>query len=233
VSPCVVIGDQQLAALDKKDGTIVWQALDDGLSPGSPILAEIGGSPQIIFMTGQRALGVNPRDGELLWSYPWSTRYDLNIATPIYADGKVFISSNYGTGGALLRVDAKGPAQLIWKSLAMQNHFSTSILWQGYLYGSSEHRLRCVEFDAGKVKWDKTGLGRCSMVVADGRLIVLGDHGQLALLEPTPSAYTEVSRCQVFDRQTLTWTVPVLADGRLFLRSENQLLALDLRGAEK
>jgi outer membrane protein assembly factor BamB len=219
---------KSLAALDKRDGAVVWQALDDGLSPSSPIWAEVGGAPQVIFFTGQRALGVNPDSGDLLWSYPWVTRYDLNIATPICAEGKVFISSNYGVGGAVIRV-LGGQPEKVWKGLTLQNHFSTSILYQGHLYGSSEQRLRCVDFETGKVKWDKTGLGRVSMVVADNRLIVLGDHGQLVLAGLSPTAYKEISRCQVFETKALTWTVPVVSDGRLFMRWENEMQALDLR----
>jgi outer membrane protein assembly factor BamB len=224
---------KSLAALDKHDGRIVWHALDDGLSPSSPIWAVVGGSPQVIFFTGQRVVGVRPQDGKLLWGYPWSTRYDLNIATPIYADGKVFISSNYGAGGALLRLTGTGEPEKVWKSLSMQNHFSTSVLWQGHLYGSSESRLRCVDVETGKVAWDKANLGRVSLVVADGRLIILGEHGQLILARLTPTAYREISRCQLFDAQTLTWTVPVLSDGRLFVRSQNGLVALDVRAAGK
>src|SRR5262249_39790568 len=88
---------KSIAALDKKDGSVVWQALDDPIGQSSPVWAEVGGSPQVIFFTGVGAVGVAPQDGKLLWRYPWKTQYDLNIATPIYADGKVFISSNYGT----------------------------------------------------------------------------------------------------------------------------------------
>ena len=153
----------------------------------------------------------------------------LNIATPIYTDGKVFISSNYGTGAALIRLTDREEPQTVWKSLAMQNHISTSVLYQGNLYGFSEDRLRCLDFQTGKARWDKSGLGKGSLTVADGQLIVLGQHGELVLVKPNPNEYTEVSRCQVFDKGTLTWTVPVVSDGRLFIRSENVLLALSLR----
>lgn len=218
-----------VAALDKKDGRVVWQALDDSLGQGSPIWAEVKGVPQVIFFTGKAAIGVAPQDGKLLWRYPWTTRFDLNIATPIYVDGKVFISSNYGTGGALFRLTDKEEPQTLWKSLAMQNHISTSVLYQGNLYGFSEQRLRCVDFETGKVRWDKSGLGRGTLLVADGQLIILGDHGDLVLAKANPEEYAEVSRCQVFDKGTLTWIVPVVSDGRLFIRSENTLLAFDLR----
>jgi outer membrane protein assembly factor BamB len=112
----------------------------------------------------------------------------------------------------------------------MQNHFATSVLYKGHLYGFSTDRLRCVDFRTGQIKWDQAGLGKGSLVIADGHLIVLGDHGQLILAKATPTRYSQVSRCQVFDRGTLTWTVPVVSGGRLFVRSENALVALDVSG---
>jgi len=224
---------RSIAALDKKDGSVVWQALDDPIGEGSPVWIESGGKPQVIFFTGAGAVGVAPKDGKPLWRYPWKTQYDLNIATPIYADGKVFISSNYGTGAAVFRLTDKEVPETVWKENTMQNHISTSVLYEGHLYGFSEQRLRCVDFETGKMKWDKTGLGKGSLVVADGHLIVLGDHGDVVLAKATPDKYTEVNRCQVFDKEKLTWTVPVLSDGRLFVRHENGMVALDLSGKAK
>jgi outer membrane protein assembly factor BamB len=220
-----------IAALDANDGRLLWQALDDPLAPSSPIWAVVVGVPQVIFFTGKGLAGVAPQDGKLLWSYPWQTRFDLNISTPIYSDGKVFISSNYGTGGALVRLTDKPEPVTVWKALSMQNHFSTSVLYEGCLYGFSERRFRCVDFETGKVKWDNTGLGRGSLIVADGHLIILGEHGQLVLARPDPQAYTEVSRCQVLPKEALSWTVPALSNCRLFARSENVLVAFDLRKA--
>jgi hypothetical protein len=86
-----------------------------------------------------------------------------------------------------------------------------------------------VDFQTGKMLWDKIGLGMGNVLVADGNLIVLGDHGELVLAKATPTAYTEVCRFQLFDRETLTWTVPVLSGGRLFVRHQNGMVALDLR----
>jgi outer membrane protein assembly factor BamB len=221
---------KSLAALDKKSGDIVWTALDDPPGQATPLWEDRNGAAEVIFFTGTGAVGVAPQDGKLLWRYPWKTRFDLNIATPIYADGTVFISSNYGTGAARFRPKDGTEPETIWKSRSMQNHFTSSVLYQGCLYGFSEYRLRCVDFQTGKINWDKSGLGRGSLVVADGHMILLGDDGQLVLAKPNPTEYVEVSRCQVFEKGTLTWIVPVLSDGRLFVRSQYALLALDLRG---
>ncbi len=82
---------------------MIWQALDDPVGDATPVWVEVGTTPQVIFFTAKAMVGVAPRDGKLLWRYPWPTYHDLNIATPIVADGKVFISSNYGSGGAVFR----------------------------------------------------------------------------------------------------------------------------------
>jgi outer membrane protein assembly factor BamB len=238
VGECVFVemggtNGKSIAALNKHDGSVVWQALDDPIGQATPVWVEAGSSSQIIFFTGAGAIGVTPQNGKLLWRYPWKTRFDLNIATPIYADGQVFVSSNYGSGGAVFRLGDNREPETIWKSQAMQNHISTSVLYEGYLYGFSEQRLRCVDFRTGAVKWDKIGLGKGTLVVADGRLIVLGDHGQLVLARASPTAYSEISRSQIFDKDTLTWTVPVVSGGHLFLRSQNALAAFDLSEAGK
>jgi outer membrane protein assembly factor BamB len=224
---------KSIAALDKKDGAVVWQALDDPIGHASPVWAEVGGTFQVIFFTGTGVVGVSPKDGQLLWRYPWKTTPPIHVATPIYADGKVFVSSNYGTGGALFRLTDKSEPETVWKTRVMQNHFSTSVLYEGHLYGISEGRLRCMDFLTGTVKWSKDGLGRGSLVLADGHLIALGEHGELVLARATPAEYAEISRCQVFDKQTLTWTGPVVSGGRLFVRCENALLALDLGGESR
>jgi outer membrane protein assembly factor BamB len=215
-----------IAALDKKDGRTIWQALDDRIGWATPISIEVEGVPQVVYFTGQGAVGVSPRDGTLLWRFDWKTDFDINAATPIYADGCLFLSSNYGSGGVLLRLKARDNPEVVWKSLAMQNHFSTSVLFQGHLYGFSSARLRCVEFQTGKVKWDQGGLGKGSLLIADGHLIVLGEQGTLVLAEATPKEYVEKARWKALEGTC--WSVPVLANGKLYVRNEKRLMALDM-----
>jgi outer membrane protein assembly factor BamB len=224
---------KSVAALDKKDGSVVWQALEDPIGQSSPVWADVGGAPQVIFFTGAGAVGVAPTDGQVLWRYPWKTTPLIHIATPLYADGQVFISSDYGTGGAVFRLTDKGGPETVWNKKTMQNHLSTSVLYEGHLYGVSEGRLRCVDFRTGEVKWDKIGFGRGWVIIAGGQLIALGDHGELSLAKATPKEYVEVSRCEVLNRDKLTWSAPVVSGGRLFVRNENALVALDVADSGK
>jgi outer membrane protein assembly factor BamB len=230
-----------LAALDKKTGKVVWHALSDVLSPSSPIAVTVKGALQVIFFTGGaagstsggRLVALNPKDGKVLWRFPWQTEHHLNVATPLYADGKVFISSGYGKGAALVEIPNDGKAKPLWKSALMKNHFSTSVFYQGNLYGFGDDRLRCLDLATGKQRWTKPGLGKGTLLAADGKLIVLGEHGELVLAKASPEKFSEISRCQLFDRASLTWIAPVLSDGRLFVRNDKLLLALDVSGRKK
>jgi outer membrane protein assembly factor BamB len=216
-----------VAALNKRDGRLVWQALDDPPSYATPVGIEFNGTLQIVFFTGQAVVGVAAKDGQLLWRVEWRTEPPIHGATPIAAGGQVFISSNYGTGGALLRLRKDGNPDVVWKSRVMQNQYATCVLYQGHLYGFSGFRLRCVDFATGQSKWDKMGLGKGSLLIADGHLIILSEKGDLILAEATPKGYIEKSRCRPL--RGACCSVPVLAGGRFFLRNEKEILALDLK----
>ncbi len=219
-----------IAALDKKDGRLLWQALDDKIGWATPIQYAFNGSLQLVYFTASGPLAVSPETGKLLWRHEWKTEFDLNVAAPIFAAGRLFISSNYGRGGALLRLKPDANPEVIWQNQSMSNHFSCSVLYQGHLYGFSNARLRCVEFDSGKVKWDTEGLGRGSLLLADGHIIALGDEGTLVLAEATPKAYVEKARWKALTGRC--WSVPVLANGRLYVRHEKQLVALLVVGVQ-
>jgi outer membrane protein assembly factor BamB len=218
---------KSIAALDKRTGKTVWRALDDSIGYATPISYEFAGCSQVVFFTGEGAVAVAPATGAVLWRSEWKDdETKLNIATPLYADGRVFISS-YLNGGTVLQLAKEGNPAAIWKNTAMQNHFSSSVLYGGHLYGFSNTRLRCVEFATGKVAWDKTGLGKGSLLVAAGHLIIMGGRGDLVLAEATPKAYVEKGRWRLLEAPTLT--APALAGGLLYIRNEKLLLALDVQ----
>jgi outer membrane protein assembly factor BamB len=217
-----------VAALNKKDGSLVWQALDDEPSYATPLPVEFNGSLQIVYFTGQGVVGLDAKDGRLLWRQPWQTEPAIHGATPLVSGDQVFISSNYGTGAALLRLRKEGNPEEVWKSRVMQNQYATSVLHQGSLYGFSGFRLVCVDFATGTRRWDKVNIGKGSLMIADGQLIILSERGELILAEATPEACKEKGRCKPLGPGPCC-SVPVLADGRLYLRNEKSMVALDLK----
>jgi outer membrane protein assembly factor BamB len=220
-----------LMAFNKKDGTIAWKSHTDKQGYSSPIAVTVGGVRQILFFTGTALVSVSP-SGQVYWKYPWRTDWDANIATPVFiAPDKVFISSAYGVGAAVVKItagDGKASVQEVWKNKVMENHFNSSVLYQGNLYGFDNAVLKCIDANTGAEKWKETGFGKGSLILADGTLIVLGERGQLALVEANPSAYKEIAKAQPLPGKT--WTMPALAGGKLYLRDQKQIVVLDVSG---
>ncbi len=217
-----------LVSLNKRDGKLQWKTGNDEAGYSSAILIDIGGVRQIIALSGESAMSVMEETGELLWRYPKISNRTANIATPIYHDGFVFLSTDYGTGCALLKL---GPRMMseVYFNRDMKNHYSTSVLAGDTLYGYNDTILTAMDFKTGKVLWKNRSVGKGSLIYADNRLYVLGEDGVAGLLEPDPSAYKEVSRFEISKGQYPSWSPPVISDGRLYLREQDNLFSYDIK----
>lgn len=228
-------GGKSLAAFDKKTGRVVWTSQSDSAGYSAPIAVTVGGVRQVIFFTGTSVVSVSPRDGKLLWRVPWRTDWDVNAATPIFvAPDRVFISSGYGVGAALFRIKAAGGkagVEEVWRSRGMKNQFSSSVLHNGTIYGFDDSTFKAMDAATGKERWKQRGFAHGSLILADGHLVVLSERGcDLALVEATPQAYREKGRTEVLSGKC--WTAPTVANGRLYLRNEEELKALDWGGGK-
>lgn len=218
-------------ALRRTNGEVVWASQNDVASYSSPIAVDLAGARQVIYFSGDAAVGLSPVDGSLYWRYPWKTSYDLNIATPIFVPpDQIFISSGYDHGAALLRIEAGADgmaATRVWESRRMKNHFGTSVLVGDYLYGFDNAILKCIEARTGKEQWKHRGYGKGALIYADGHLLLLSDNGRLALARATPEGFKERAGAQVLTGKS--WTMPTLANGRVFVRDMRKIVCLDLR----
>ncbi len=217
-----------VVALDKKTGKLLWKSQSDSAGYSSPIAFDAAGKRQIAVLTGEGALGLNAANGELLWRNKKVANGTANIATPIAFDGRVFFSTDYGTGCLLLDVRSGGARELYFNR-EMKNHYSSSVLHQGYLYGFSSSILTAMKFEDGSVAWRDRSVGKGSVTYADGHLYVLSEAGRVALVEATPAGYREKSRFSIPSGEFPTWTPPVIAHGRLYLREQDRLYAFDIR----
>ncbi len=225
-------GGKALAALDKASGAVVWSRFDDLPSYSSPLAATFAGDKQILFLTASRLVAVRPATGDLVWEHPWPIDFQANIATPIVVEEYIFLSSGYGKGCAVLKIektnDTWKPA-LVYKNKRMKNHFSTSVRWQDHVYGFDDGTFVCMDFRTGDVKWKERGFDKGSLAAADGHLVVYGENGVLALVEATPDAYREKARFQASPQGRSCWAVPVFANGRLYVRDTQKLRCFDAK----
>ena len=217
-----------LVSLNKRDGNLQWKTGNDQAGYSSAIVADVGGVRQVITLSGESAMGVMEDNGELLWRYPKIANGTANIATPIFHDGYVFVSTDYGTGCALLRLGPKSMAE-VYFNRDMRNHYSTSVLVGDTLYGYSDAILTAMDFRTGKVLWRNRSVGKGSLIYADKHLYVLSEDGAVGLVEPNPAGYKEISRFEISHGQWPTWSPPVISDGKLYLREQDTLISYDIK----
>jgi outer membrane protein assembly factor BamB len=224
---------QSLIAFDKTSGKVAWATGSDKTGYSSPIATTIGQTRQAVFFTGDGLISATPQHGRVLWKHPWKTSHDINIATPVFIPpNRFFISSDYGTGGSVVEVnltDGGYEVAEVWRNKEMKNHFATSIYYQGHLYGFDSSILKCLDAETGTEKWKTRGYGKGALIVADGHLVILGEQGNLGLAAATPAGFVEKANTQVF--RSKCWTAPALADGRLYLRDESEIVCLNVQGA--
>jgi outer membrane protein assembly factor BamB len=220
---------KSIAAFDKKTGATVWAAQSEGAGYSAPIAVTVGGVRQVIFLTSQALLSVSPKDGGLLWRVPWVPESGVNASTPVFvAPDKIFVSTDDRTGAALFQIkvaDGKVSAGEVWKTRKMKNDFSSSVLHDGYIYGFDNSVLKAIDVTTGAEAWKQSGFGGGSLIVADGQLVILSKGCKLVLVEATPAAYREKGGAQLLTGRC--FTAPTLANGKLYLRNEEELLALD------
>lgn len=218
-----------IVALNKSDGSVIWKSQSDEAGYSSAIPLEVNGVTQVVFFTAERAVGLDVKDGRLLWEYSRPSNRTANVATPIVRANRVFISSDYGTGGGVVEIKPDNKAQEIWFSKDMRNHHSSSVLIGDHLYGFSGAILTAVKFDTGEIAWRDRSVGKGSLVYADGHLYCYSENGVVGLVEATPGGYKEKGRFRIQQDSLPTWTHPVVAGGRLYLRDQDTIYAFDVR----
>jgi outer membrane protein assembly factor BamB len=228
-----------VVAFDRNNGAEKWRALDDPASYSSPIALGKGKQRQVIFLTGRRLVGLSPLDGSLVWDYALVDKLSESSTTPAVA-GDVLFGSSVTFGGIALKLDLAGErptAKELWMEPKYNCYFSTPVAAGDQLYlvtGVKQPAfintatLRCVDAATGKERWsrDKVGTYHASLLrTGDGRLLLLEEPGNLVLLQPDPKEYRELARGKVCGN---TWAHPAIADGRLYIRDNNELICIEL-----
>ncbi len=221
-------GQTGCAALNKETGETIWTGGNGG-PPGyaTPVAAELGGLRQYVIFAGKELYGVDAETGRSLWRVPWETEYDVNAATPIVADGYVFITSGYNRGCALIQVTGDG-AEIFWENKEISAHFNSSIFYKGFIFGTGDPgNLVCLTPSTGKAVWKKGGFEKGGIVCVDDAIIAVnGSGGDVVMVAADPSGYNELGRIKPLSGQH--WTAPIVADGKLIVRNKQALVCLDL-----
>lgn len=219
-------------ALDKRTGKTAWFSGTGAASYATPVAFDAGGQRAVAVFAAKSLIASDARTGRLIWELPWKTSYDINAADPIFAEGHVFVSSGYRSGGALYKMEGTSFKE-VWKSQEMHTQMNPAVLYQGHLYGISGQNgrsgdLRCVEFLTGKVLWKEPAAGMGAFLIAGGQIVLLTEKGELITGPASPDKFTITGRAQVLGGRC--WTAPVLSHGRIYCRNaRGEVVCLDVR----
>jgi outer membrane protein assembly factor BamB len=218
---------RSVVAYDKRTGERVWSSLDDKAAYTSAVQATVDGRPQLLTLTATRAVGLSPVDGSLQWEFPWVTQYGVNAVEPIViAPDRVFLSSGYGKGAALVQLTRQGnglQASEVWSNKKLKARFNGPVFYEGHVYGLDEGILACVDPATGDQKWKGGRYGFGQLLLASGHLVILTEDGEVVLVRATPERLDERARFSAISGKT--WNYPAISDGVLLVRNEEEMAA--------
>jgi outer membrane protein assembly factor BamB len=241
--------DAMIVALNKLTGDLVWKCAvpefgkkgaDKAGGYSSIVISEGAGVRQYVQLIGRGLIGVAANDGRFLWGYNKIANTTANIPTPIVKDDYVFGSSAYGSGSALVKLVREGDGVKAEEVYFLEpkdysNHHGGTVLVGDCLYGGNGQNKggpTCLEFLTGKIKWKEAhgaGSGSAAVLFADGKLYFRYDDGTMALVEANPEEYKLISTFKIPDVKRESWSHPVIAGGKLYLREQDHLLCYKLK----
>lgn len=218
------------AALDRASGEVVWTT-GEAKAPGhsSPLRVMMNGEVRYVYVAGGQLRCIDA-DGNEVWNHEWP-RGETHSMPVAIGPNRIFASGAEGVGAQMLEVteaDGSGSVEELWKEPRMRNHFSSSVVHGEHIYGFDNATLKAISIDTAELAWAKRGLGKGSLALVDGHLLVLSDRGKLLWVSATPDAYTEQGSVQALSG--LSWTAPVVSRGIAYVRNHTEIVAYKLRG---
>ena len=236
-----------VVALDKMTGETIWETpgTEERGNYASMIAFDYAGQRIYVNMNQKGVLAINAETGARLFTVPHETSWDVMATTPYFFDGKLFVTSGYGTGAKLHRLNADGAAvtaELVWENSDFDNQHGGVVIKDGYAYTSTHHYKRgrnwmCFKLEDGSIAWEAPGVFMGSLTYADGMLYCMSEtEGEVSLVRATPEKYEEMGRFRLPSQDEgggigKFWAHPVVVNKKLFLRHGNFLYCYDV--AEK
>jgi outer membrane protein assembly factor BamB len=210
-------------AMDKATGKEKWKSQDYGAGYSTPMPFELEGKKLLAVFNAFGLVVLNAADGSEIAKHRWETSYGVNAATPIVAGNRIFISSGYGRGCALLQLQGN-QLTVLWENKGMSAHMASPVLIDEHLYGFDEGKLTCLSLATGETKWMQRGLGKGALTAANGKLVVMSERGELIVAPAKSSAFEPIIRFAAVPASHPVWIMPVVAEGRLYTRNPAGLL---------
>ncbi len=242
-----------LVAFDKVTGEEKWRALNDKASYSAPIIIEQAGKRVLVCWTGNNVVGLDPMTGKLHWQHPFTpVKMVLNIATPVFENGNLFVSGFYD-GSLLLKVNPnKLSVAKVWRRRGQSERntdslhccISTAVLQGEYIYGVDSYgELRCLDIKTGDRIWEsldavpKDRWSNIHMVKHEDKIWMFNERGELIISKLSPKGFHEISRTKLIEPtigqlkrggKGVCWSHPAYANKHIYIRNDKELICADL-----
>ena len=240
---CTPGGDEaSVVALDKSNGNVIWQSksLSEQANYCSPILIERGTKKIIATQLAESFVGINAEDGSVLWQVEYEDYQDdpkdINVVSPLYQDGKVYVTSGYDDGGAMFTLSEDGTKiSREWIDKTLDIHLGGAVKVGDFIYGANWEDNRngnwvCLDWNTGKVMYEKKWKTKGSIIYAEGKLYCYEEKkGNIALVKATPENFDIISSFKIPLGKGPHWAHPSISNGRLYVRHGEALMVYDIR----
>ncbi len=232
-----------MVAFNKENGEMVWRSKSLGgtKSYASPTLINHHGRKIILVQSARDLLGIDPENGEIIWSYNL-IQYHLgnqgvgaNTNPPLYFNGEIFVTSGYNHPGLMFTLSDDGNAiTLKWKNDDLDTHHGGVVLVDGNIYGSnwqnnSRGKWASVNWETGETNWENDWNNKGSIITADGMLYLYEEkRGNVALVEPSTDSLKIISSFIIEDGVGPHWAHPAIYDGKLYIRHGDVLMIYEI-----
>jgi outer membrane protein assembly factor BamB len=217
-----------ITAFDANDGSQKWSWNGDGPGYGSPVIVTVDGTRQLVTITQDKLVGLDPATGALLWERPFASANDTNSVTPVAAGSTVIVSGNGGPSVAF-RISRKGgqwSADPLWENADIPARFNDPVISGDHVIGMAQRNTGQyfgVDLQSGKTLWtSEPRQGAKSALQRAGDLIfILEADGELVVARDSKTAFEVVKRYKVADAET--WSQPAISGNRIFIKDVSTL----------
>ena len=238
-------------ALDKNTGNEIWKSksLNDGPAYVSPILIGYAGKKLIINVSLHYIYAIDASNGDILWSIDhtkvidsrksaaiWPDAPLIKCVTPLYRDGRIYVTGGYDHGSILLALNENGTnVSPAWTDEVLDVHHGGVVLVDGYIYGSnwlsnSDGNWCCLDWNTGKKMYEEHWKCKGSIISAEGMLYVYDEKsGFVGLVRATPEKFDLVSSFRVRGGSGPYWSHPVINNGNLYIRHGEYLAVYSIK----
>ncbi len=225
---------QSVAALNRFTGKVVWKApgKEDKAAYCTPLLIRYPSRTLLVTHTESHILGIDTKNGSLLWSYEWPNRMLEHQNTPLYSDNELFCFSGYGKGSVMLTLSNDGSTVARkWENLQFDNRMGGAVLVNGNIYGAGHNNRywQCIDWETGKELYNSKKLTMGVVIAADNMLYIYDEKGVLALVKPDPEKLNIVSQMQITLGTGTQWAHPVIDNGILYIARGTTLMAYNIK----